>query len=103
MNGVPSLSILDGWWIEGHVEGATGWSIGDSAGPESNRDEEIASLYDKLEFLILPMYYTRPLEFARIMRSCIALNGSFFNAQRMVLQYVANAYRPLEARHFSPV
>ena len=101
LNGVPSLSVLDGWWIEGHVEGVTGWSIGDSAGPESNQEEEIASLYDKLEFLILPMYYDRPLEFARIMRSSVALNGSFFNAQRMVLQYVENAYRPLEARHWA--
>lgn len=102
MNGVPSLSVLDGWWIEGHVEGVTGWSIGNSAGPESNSEEEIESLYDKLEFMILPMYYDRPLEFARIMRSCVALNGSFFNAQRMVLQYVENAYRPLAARQWAP-
>ncbi|MBI4214347.1 MAG: alpha-glucan family phosphorylase [Chloroflexi bacterium] len=101
LNGVPSLSILDGWWIEGHVEGVTGWSISDYAGPESRPEEEIMSLYDKLEFVILPLYYERPLEFAKVMRSCVALNGSFFNAQRMVLQYVENAYRPLAARFWA--
>lgn len=99
-NGVPSLSVLDGWWIEGHVEGVTGWSIGDSAAPESRQEEEVASLYDKLEFVILPMYYERQMEFARVMRSCISLNASFFNSQRMVLQYLENAYRPLAARHW---
>jgi starch phosphorylase len=101
MNSVPSLSILDGWWIEGHVEGVTGWSISDYAGPEGRPDEERESLYDKLEFLILPMYYERPLDYAKIMRSSATLNGSFFNAQRMVLQYVENAYRPLAARFWA--
>lgn len=98
LNGVPSLSILDGWWIEGHVEGVTGWSIGDDWAPESRQEEEVGSLYDKLEFVILPLFYERPLEFARVMRSAIALNGSFFNAQRMVFQYIQNAYLPLAGR-----
>ena len=92
LNGVPSLSILDGWWIEGHAEGATGWAIG----PESNRPEVLAedsaSLYDKLEQTIVPMFYGRPLAYAEVMRSAIALNGSFFNSQRMISQYMANAY-----------
>ena len=92
LNGVPSLSILDGWWIEGHVEGATGWAIG----PDSDRPEvpaeDAASLYDKLEQTILPMFYRRPLAYTEVMRSAIALNGSFFNSQRMISQYVANAY-----------
>lgn len=92
LNGVPSLSVLDGWWIEGHVEGVTGWSIGDDWQTESRPDEEAASLYDKLEFLILPTFYTRPAAYAKIMRSAVALNGSFFNSQRMVSQYVENAY-----------
>src|SRR6202011_2324407 len=48
VNGVPSLSILDGWWIEGHAEGATGWAIGDESEPESDTPGEVASLYDKL-------------------------------------------------------
>ena len=92
LNGVPSLSILDGWWIEGNVEGVTGWAIGDSWEAESNPAKETASLYDKLERVILPMYYTRPIEFAKVRRSVIALNGSFYNAQRMVFQYFENAY-----------
>jgi starch phosphorylase len=93
LNGVPSLSVLDGWWIEGHVEGVTGWSIGDDWEPESNPARETASLYDKLEYVILPMFYGRPTAYAAVMRSVIAINGSFFNAQRMMLQYLENAYQ----------
>jgi len=95
LNGVPSLSVLDGWWIEGHAEGVTGWSIGDDWEPESDPSKETASLYDKLEYVILPMFYGRPEAFAEVMRSAIALNASFFNAQRMMLQYLANAYQVL--------
>ena len=76
----------------GQCGGVTGWAIGDSWEPESNPTKETASLYDKLEYAILPMYYARPIEFAKVMRSAIALNGSFYNAQRMVFQYVENAY-----------
>ena len=93
VNGVPSLSVLDGWWIEGHLEGITGWSIGDSWQVPSNSTTEAASLYEKLEYLILPTFYKRPNSFAEIMRSAITLNGSFFTAQRMVFQYVRNAYQ----------
>ena len=92
MNGVPSLSVLDGWWIEGHVEGVTGWSVGDPWNVESDDDRESSSLYEKLETAILPLFHGDPGEYARVMRSAIALNGSFFNAQRMVSQYVENAY-----------
>ena len=98
LNGVPSLSVLDGWWVEGHVEGATGWAIGTDRQSPSNPAQEAASLYDKLEYLILPMFYLRPEAFAEVMRSTIALNGSFFNAQRMIRQYVENAYRLADDR-----
>ena len=94
LNGVPSLSVLDGWWIEGHVEGATGWAIGPDSGLPEVPAEDSASLYDKLEQTILPMFYGRPSAYAEVMRSAIALNGSFFNSQRMISQYVANAYFP---------
>jgi starch phosphorylase len=94
LNGVPSLSVLDGWWIEGHEEGTTGWAIGHGGDLPDDPSVEAASLYDKLELLILPMFYGRPFAFAEVMRSAIALNGSFFNTQRMVSQYVANAYFP---------
>ncbi|HEV2387056.1 MAG TPA: alpha-glucan family phosphorylase [Candidatus Acidoferrales bacterium] len=93
LNGVPSLSVPDGWWYEGHFEGVTGWDIGH----EELVDDpaaEAASLYDKLELVILPMFYTRPNAFVEVMRSTIALNGAFFNAQRMLSQYALNAYSP---------
>lgn len=93
LNGVPSLSVLDGWWIEGHTEGVTGWSIGESREPESNPSAEITSLYEKLESVILPLFYERPRAYAKVMCSAIAMNGSFFNAQRMMYQYFQNAYK----------
>ena len=92
LNGVPSLSVLDGWWIEGHVEGVTGWSIGDAEETENDSTAEAASLYEKLERVILPLYYKEADQFAQVMRSAIALNGSFFNTERMVSQYVRHAY-----------
>jgi len=94
MNGVPSFSILDGWWVEGCVEGVTGWAIGQDR--ESSDEAEADSLYDKLERVVLPLFYQRPLAFAELMRSVIALNGAFFNTERMVAQYQFNAYFPDE-------
>jgi len=96
LNGVPSLSILDGWWIEGCIEGVTGWAIGgrcDAGGnPVDRADCDAASLYDKLEHVVLPLFYQQRERFVDVMRHAIALNGSFFNTQRMVLQYVLKAY-----------
>jgi starch phosphorylase len=96
LNGVPSLSVLDGWWIEGHVEGVTGWSIG-GLDPEGDQSKDANEIYLKLERVILPLYYGLPFAYAEVMRSAISLNGSFFNTQRMVEQYVRNAYFPEEA------
>jgi len=97
LNGVPSLSILDGWWVEGHIEGVTGWSIGNSrhcAGVDTPPDltHEVESLYSKLENTILPMFYKERSRYLAVMQHTIALNGSFFNTQRMVQQYVTDAY-----------
>jgi len=94
LNGVPTLSVLDGWWIEGHLEGVTGWAIGHGRDLPEEPGAEVASLYDKLELVIFPMFYGRPAAYAQVMRSAIAVNGSFFNTQRMVSQYVANAHFP---------
>jgi starch phosphorylase len=96
LNGVPSLSVLDGWWIEGHVEGVTGWAIGENDGSQTDTLAEANSLYDKLEHVILPLYYAKPEAYTEIRRSAIALNGSFFHTQRMVLQYLRNAYNGVE-------
>jgi starch phosphorylase len=93
LNGVPSLSVLDGWWIEGHVEGVTGWSIGEDESLPVDPSDDIYELYFKLERVILPMFYGMPHRYLEVMRSAIALNGSFFNTQRMVSQYLRNAYR----------
>jgi starch phosphorylase len=95
VNGVPSLSILDGWWIEGCIEGITGWAIGhDHEAQEEHEDRsaEAANLYDKLEQVILPLYYNDRDGYINVMRQAIALNGSFFNTERMVDQYVTRAY-----------
>jgi starch phosphorylase len=92
LNGVPSFSVVDGWWAEGHIEGVTGWAIGSSEVAE-DPSIEIAALYDKLERDIVPMFYGRPNRYSEIMRYTIALNASFFNTQRMVLQYISNAYK----------
>jgi glycogen phosphorylase len=93
LNGVPSLSILDGWWMEGCIEGVTGWAIGSEELPDDDQRDEITSLYDQLERVIVPMYYGSPRKYFELMRSAIALNGSFFNTQRMVRQYVDDAYQ----------
>jgi starch phosphorylase len=93
LNGVPSLSILDGWWVEGHLEGTTGWSVGDEGRSPGEPAGEATSLYDKLEYVILPLFYGRPAAFAEVRRWTIALNGSYYNAQRMIGQYLLNAYR----------
>ncbi|HEX3121021.1 MAG TPA: alpha-glucan family phosphorylase [Candidatus Acidoferrum sp.] len=97
LNGVPSLSILDGWWVEGHIEGVTGWSIGESrlsAGPQTSVDNnaDVQSLYHKLENVILPLFYKDRAKYLSVMLHAIAINGSFFNTQRMVQQYVTDAY-----------
>jgi glycogen phosphorylase len=96
LNGVPSLSVLDGWWLEGHVEGVTGWAIG-SNGRQAlehavDHASHAAALYDALERTILPLYYQHRERFQGIMRSAIALNGSFFTAQRMLHEYAIKAY-----------
>ncbi len=92
LNGVPSLSVLDGWWIEGCIEGVTGWAIGGRGETPGDAAKDAASLYDKLEKVIVPMFYHGRDNYTEVMRHAIALNGSFFNTHRMMEQYVLNAY-----------
>jgi starch phosphorylase len=95
-NGVPSLSILDGWWIEGCIEGVTGWAIGSrpvESGQEGDVNEaDAADLYHKLRSVISPLFYHARCGWVDVMRQAIAFNASFFNTHRMVQQYAANAY-----------
>jgi len=101
LNGVPNLSTLDGWWVEGHVEGVTGWEIEDPAdayakGAGSTAamlSEAVGNMYRKLDQVIMPMYYKRPDEWAVVMRHSIALNGAHFNTHRMVMEYMGQAYQ----------
>lgn len=86
LNGVPSLSVPDGWWIEGCIEGFTGWSIQDA--PEG----AASSLYHQLENVVIPLYYQNRDRFIEVMRHAIALNSSHFNTQRMVQEYILKAY-----------
>lgn len=93
LNGIPSLSVLDGWWLEGLVEGVTGWAIGeDRRTQDAGKALDAESLYDKLERVIVPMFYQDRDLYIEVMRHAIALNGSHFNTQRMLHQYVLNAY-----------
>jgi len=89
-NGVPSLSVLDGWWIEGCIEGVTGWSIGNSTGAD---DGDARALYDKLEQVVLPLYYQGdPAGWIRAMKGAISKNASYFNSHRMMRRYATEAY-----------
>jgi starch phosphorylase len=89
-NGVPSLSILDGWWLEGHIEGVTGWSIGNGLEREAGIDS--SSLYVKLEQTVLPAYYRGPDSWSRIMKATIAHCASLFSSHQMMRRYAADAY-----------
>jgi starch phosphorylase len=95
LNAVPSLSILDGWWVEGCVEGLTGWAIGDQLSegqPPRDSAKDAMALYDKLENVILPLFYNHRRAYLNVMANAIALNGSFFNTQRMLQEYILKAY-----------
>ena len=92
LNGVPSLSVLDGWWPEGWIEGVTGWSIGEDVDYPEDPEIERSSLYNKLNYVIVPLFYGAPQNYGRVMRSTIAVNGAYFTAQRMLQQYVSEAY-----------
>jgi starch phosphorylase len=89
LNGVPSLSVLDGWWIEGCAENVTGWAIEDF----DDEVKEADYLYAKLEKVVAPLYADKSA-WSQLRRHCIAMNGTFFNTHRMLGQYVSNAYFP---------
>ncbi len=89
-NGVPSLSVLDGWWIEGCIEGVTGWAVGEAA--ESANGKDAASLYTKLEQVVLPLYYQNRAGWIAMMKGAIGKNASYFNSHRMMRGYTTEAY-----------
>ena len=89
-NGVPHFSVLDGWWIEGCIEGVTGWAVGDST--ESANGNDAISLYDKLENVVLPLYYTNQPGWIAVMKGAICKSASYFNSHRMMRRYATEAY-----------
>ena len=95
-NGVINFGVLDGWWIEGWIEGVTGWSIGPEPGEkvsyEEARNRELEDFYGKLEHIIIPMFYHRRDEWIRMMNNSIGMIASFFNSHRMMRRYVTEAY-----------
>jgi starch phosphorylase len=90
LNGVPNLSVLDGWWLEGWQEGVTGWAVGPDGphAPEVDAD----SLYDQLGRVVAPLFYGDREGWLRVAREAIARNGSYFNSHRMLRHYVLEAY-----------
>lgn len=98
LNGVPSLSTLDGWWIEGWIEGVTGWRIGTlqddiRSQPADEMDRRHAEdLYHQLEHAVLPKYYKDRAGWINMMYSCIEINGSHFTTERMVREYAQRGY-----------
>jgi glycogen phosphorylase len=90
-NGVPNFSILDGWWIEGCIEGVTGWAIGELCEGDRCVPDELESMYTKLDEVILPLFKNKQ-EWAKIMKQSIAINGSYFNTHRMLMEYITEAY-----------
>jgi len=89
-NGVPNLSVLDGWWVEGCIEGVTGWAVG--AGPEGANDSDSDALYRKLEQVVLPLYYQDRTGWIQVMKGAISKNASYFNSYRMMRRYASEAY-----------
>lgn len=92
LNGVPSLSTIDGWWVEGLKEGETGWAIGDDTSVEVDENIELEDLYNKLESVIMPTHQNQE-QWAKIMINSIRMNGSFFNTHRMLNEYIEKAYK----------
>jgi starch phosphorylase len=89
-NGVPQLSVLDGWWLEGWIEGVTGWAIGDESEADAGRDA--ASLYDKLSRTVLPLYHGDRRGWIAVMKGAISRNAAYFNSHRMLSRYASEAY-----------
>jgi starch phosphorylase len=100
LNGVPHLSVADGWWWEAHTQ-SNGWVI--DSGPDKNDAAEADSLYRLLEDKIAPAFYARdekgiPRQWIRTAKEAIRTVAPHFSARRMVKQYAEEAYAPMAER-----
>ncbi|WXG42389.1 MAG: alpha-glucan family phosphorylase [Candidatus Freyarchaeum deiterrae] len=95
-NGVINFSVLDGWWLEGWIEEVTGWAIGpqpnEPLSEEERRTRELEDLYNKLEYVIVPMFYQRRDEWITMMKNSIGKIAYYFNSHRMMRRYITEAY-----------
>jgi starch phosphorylase len=91
-NGVLNLSVLDGWWVEGCIEGVTGWGIDDDDHALSGASSSADQLYEKLNQAALPLYYDDKPHWVWMMKQSISKIGSYFNTQRMMRRYATEAY-----------
>jgi len=95
-NGVINFSVLDGWWIEGWIEEVTGWAIGphptEQLSEEERRTRELEDLYNKLEYVIIPMFYQRRDDWITMMKNSIGKIAYYFNSHRMMRRYITEAY-----------
>ena len=92
LNGVPHLSILDGWWIEG-FNGRNGWAF-----EGKGDDEDAEAIYDLLEREIIPLFYKvdetgTPTDWVKVMKQAMKSNGPIFSARRMVKEYATKFYQ----------
>ena len=92
LNGVLNFSVLDGWWVEGHIEGVTGWAIGDGKAGTAAHRHDADDLHHKLEKVVLPLYYEDRARWIWMMKQSISKIGSYFNSTRMMRRYAAEAY-----------
>jgi starch phosphorylase len=96
LNGVPQLSILDGWWIEGY-NGKNGWAVAGAEGPDRDAIDATA-IYDILEKEIVPLFYDVDKDgvshgWVRVMKEAIKMTGPNFSARRMAKEYTERFYR----------
>jgi starch phosphorylase len=98
LNGIPNLSILDGWWVEGY-NGANGWAIDDQQfdDPDQQDAYDAQSIYRLLEEEVAPLYYNRdrdgiPRGWVEVMREAIRSNAPRFSTRRMVKEYTTELY-----------
>jgi starch phosphorylase len=92
LNGVLNLSVLDGWWVEGHIEGVTGWAIGNGEADAASHKRDAEDLYRKLDEVVLPLWYDDRARWIWMMKQSISKLGSYFNSTRMMRRYASEAY-----------
>ncbi len=101
LNGVPHLSVLDGWWQEGY-DGANGWAIPPSGHLGDSRSQDMHDaehLYRLLEHDIVPLYYDRdrdgiPRGWLQIVKDAVRTVAPRFCTRRMVKEYMDLLYAP---------